>query len=156
MHARPFSQRFYPSGIGSSDPNGGELEEYSAWFSTAPAGSHFVMGCMKNRHGLRFLGIYYTLEPSAIAQANTAPIQTISADGEVVLTIDNHSTSFVPVRHFSTTKIKTFWDDSPEINSNCAPSLGADGYYTNCKRRCESVPEKRRNSPAAAAQKCTA
>ena len=26
----------------------------------------------------------------------------------------------------------------------------------NCKRRCESVPEKRRDRPAAAAQKCTA
>ena len=28
--------------------------------------------------------------------------------------------------------------------------------HYGCKRRCESVPEKRRNRSAAAAQKCTA
>ena len=33
--------------------------------------------------------------------------------------------------------------------------VGFVGWH-KCKRRCESVPEKRRDRPAAAAQKCTA
>jgi hypothetical protein len=40
--------------------------------------------------------------------------------------------------------------------SNTDPPLVPDYRNERCERRCESVPEKRRNRSAAAAQKCTA
>jgi hypothetical protein len=45
--------------------------------------------------------------------------------------------------------------DSSLENRKNAKSFAVQ-YRHGCERRCESVPEKRRNRSAAAAQKCTA
>jgi len=108
-NARYFIRTFYPSG-GSR----GEKEENSAWFSTASADGHFFVGCTLNfKRELSFFGIYYTLEPEVISQANTAPIIGIGFNGDVVLSIADHSVTFVPVRPFDTPSIRAAWPTSP-------------------------------------------
>jgi hypothetical protein len=100
-HARYFTRTFYPSG-GSR----GEKEENSAWFGSGPANSHFLMGCTLRRdRALNFLGLYYTAEPSATAETNTAPILGIGFDGDVVLSVDGHPVKFVAVQPFDTPKV---------------------------------------------------
>jgi len=123
--ARFFARTFYPSG-----GDRGEREENGAWFSSAPADSHFLMGCtLRYDRALSFLGIYYTAEPSAIAQANTAPILGIGFDGDVVLSVDGHPVTFTAVQPFDTPKVKTRWSGSSTIGLNCHSPLGQDGGY---------------------------
>jgi hypothetical protein len=124
-HARYFTRTFYPSGGGR-----GEKEENSAWFAPAPADSHFLMGCtLRFDRTLSFLGLYYTAEPSAIAQANIAPILGIDFDGDVVLAVDRHPVTFTAVQPFDTPKVETRWSGSPRAALNCQSPLGEDGGY---------------------------
>ena len=124
-HARYFTRTFYPSG-GSR----GEKEENSAWFASAPSDSHFLMGCtLRFDRTLSFLGLYYTAEPPAIVQADTAPILGIGFDGEVVLSVDGHPVTFTPVEPFDTVKVKTRWSGSAKTAVNCQSPLGQDGGY---------------------------
>ena len=125
VRARYFTRTFYPSG-GSR----GEKEENSAWFASAPSDSHFVMGCtLRFDRMLSFLGLYYTAEPPAIVQANTARILGIGFDGDVVLSIDGHPVTFTAVQPFDTPKVKTKWSGSLEPAVNCRSPLGQDGRY---------------------------
>ena len=120
--ARYFTRTFYPSGGGR-----GEREQHSAWFASAPSNSHFVMGCTLGfDRSLRFLGLYYTAEPSAIAVANTAPIIGIDFDGNVVLAIDRKPVIFTAVRPFETTKVRTQWS-GVKTALNCRNPLVEDG-----------------------------
>jgi hypothetical protein len=124
-HARYFTRTFYPSG-GSR----GEKEEHKAWFAAAPSDSHFLMGCTLRFDGsLRFLGLYYTAEPSAIAVANTAPILGIGFDGDAVLSVDGHPVTFFAVRPFDTPKVRTQWSGGRTTAVNCQSALGEDGLY---------------------------
>jgi hypothetical protein len=123
-HARHYTTTFYPSG-----GTRGEKEEHSAWFASAPADSHFLMGCtLEADRSLRFLGLYYTAEPSAIAVANTAPIIGISFDGDVVLSVDGHPVTLLAVRPFDTAKIKTQWSGG-RAALNCQSPRGQDGGF---------------------------
>jgi hypothetical protein len=124
-HARYFTRTFYPSG-GSR----GEKEENSAWFAAAPPDSHFLMGCtLRYDHTLSFLGLYYTAEPSAIIQANHAPILGIDFDGDVVLKIDDHPVTFVAAQPFDTSQVKTRWSTSSTVPRNCDDPVEKDGRY---------------------------
>jgi len=123
--ARYFTRTFFPGG-GSR----GEKEEHSTWFAPAAGDSHFLMGCtLRVNRSLSFLGLYYTAEPSAIAQANTAPILVIDFDGDVVLSIDGHPVTFTAVQPFDTPRVKTRWSGSHTVALNCQSPLGQDGGY---------------------------
>jgi len=124
-NARYFTRTFYPNGDGP-----GQKEENSAWFTIGAADSHFLMGCTLGRdRAPSFLGIYYTAEPPAIAQANTAPILGIGFDGDVVLSVDGHPVTFISVQAFDTPKVKTRWSRSRTTSLNCQSPLGQDGGY---------------------------
>jgi hypothetical protein len=122
-HARSFTRTFYPGWAGGS----GQKEQNSVWFSTASADSHFVMGCGLWMSGKpSFVGIYYTAVPSAIAQANTAPLMMVGFDGEAVIVVDGRPVRFEPMRPFVTKAIDTQWRRRPENDLNCADPLDAD------------------------------
>jgi hypothetical protein len=124
VHARDFRTTFYPSGDGGR----GEQEQHRVWFASASADHHFLMGCtLGPGSSLRFLGIYYTAEPSVIAQANTAPIVGVGFDGDVALAVDSHTVTFVAVQPFDTRKVKTRWSNSTETSKNCQSPMGRDG-----------------------------
>jgi len=98
------------------------------WFASAPPDSHFLMGCTLGRDRmLSFLGLYYTVEPSAIAQANTAPILGIGFDGDVVLSVGGHPVTLTAVQPFDTPKVKTRWSGSRTVAVNCQSPRGQDG-----------------------------
>lgn len=125
INARQFTTTFYPSG-GSR----GEQEKHSVWFASAPANQHFLMGCtLRSNNSLSFLGIYYTAEPSSIEVANLAPIMGVGFDGDVTLLLDSHPVTFVAVRPFETSRVKTRWSGSREVFTNCLDPLGEDGAY---------------------------
>ena len=110
-HARTFDTTFYPSGRG-----GGEQEHHRVWFSTRNSNNRFVLGCvMHDNDALDFLGIYYTLFPEKIKDANRYPIQSVTFDGDVTLVADNEAVSFVAVQPFETAKIKTKWSRSDNV-----------------------------------------
>jgi len=123
VHARYFTRLFYPGGLEPGVP-----EQHYAWFYIDPKSKnpHFLMGCMLQRdRSLRFLGLYYTPDPSAIAVANNAAIQGIEPDGNVVLSVNDFPVTLTAVRAFSTKKIKTIWKHAV----NCESPLSEDGYY---------------------------
>jgi hypothetical protein len=84
---------------------------------------------MHDNDALDFLGIYYTLFPEKIKDANRYPIQSVTFDGDVTLVADNEAVSFVAVQPFETAKIKTKWSRSDNVSLNCAKSENSNGSH---------------------------
>lgn len=120
-NAREFSRVFYPGGHGP-----GEREIYSAYFKEGPAGSHFALGCALNGYRkIIFLGIYYSTNGENFAQANSAQIRFIDAQGDVGLTIDGASITLLAVRQFGGQNIPLRYQ--PPTPKNCESALLSDG-----------------------------
>jgi hypothetical protein len=111
--ARPFKRVFLPGGHGPPSP-----EEHAAWFDPENGGSHFGFGCVLGGKGeVRYLGIYFALQPSSFRLANSAPFSFVDFQGNVGLRPSerNHVT-FLAVHKFTPPgTTRTHWDRNCEI-----------------------------------------
>lgn len=79
--ARPFSRNFYPGGHGVP-----VKEFHSAWFEAADQDAHFGFGCVLGpKQEVRFLGMYFAVNPASFRAANKASFAFIDFDGNVGL-----------------------------------------------------------------------
>jgi len=76
-------------------------EVHYAYIGPAAPGSHFGLGCtLNNRHQIAFLGVYYTLDPSAFKAARNASPAYVDFQGNMGFLINNEPVNFFAVRPF--------------------------------------------------------
>lgn len=113
-NARPFKRSFYPSGSGAPVP-----EEHAAWFDMPEARSHFGFGCVLGPNNqVRFLGLYFAVNPDNFRQANSTEFAFIDFDGDVGLRpVDRAQFILLAVRRFSVPG-----REPDPIERNCQPT----------------------------------